>query len=77
MSGESRLVQNFRYSPYEQYEQIPNGRFTEPCKLTYKSQISIPQNHSFTTDVDGTLVSCGQDGVGLAHRDSKGFMAIG
>ena len=31
--------------------------------------ISIPQNHSYTTDVDGTQVALGQDAVGLAHRN--------
>ena len=30
--------------------------------------ISIPKNHSYTSDVNGTKVSLGQDGVGLAHN---------
>ena len=35
--------------------------------------ITIPQNHSYTTDVDGTKVALGQDGVGLAHRNASEF----
>ena len=35
--------------------------------------ISIPQNHSYTTDESGNQVALGQDGVGLAHRNSDEF----
>ena len=35
--------------------------------------ISIPQNHSYTTDTDGTRVAMGQDGVGLAHRNPEEY----
>jgi len=35
--------------------------------------ISIPENHSYTTDESGTKVSLGQDGVGLAHKNPNEY----
>ena len=35
--------------------------------------ISIPKNHSYTTDESGNRISLGQDGVGLAHRNPDEF----
>ena len=35
--------------------------------------ISIPQNHSYTSDENGNKISLGLDGVGLAHKDPKEF----
>lgn len=35
--------------------------------------INIPKNHSYTSDVDGTQVSMGLDGVGLAHRNPNEY----
>ena len=35
--------------------------------------ISIPQNYSYTTGINGDKISTGQDGFGLAHRDPNEF----
>lgn len=54
-----------------------NNFFVNPGKeltgITNGFGISIPQNHSYTTDVDGTQVAMGQDGVGLAHRNPNEY----
>ena len=46
---------------------------TEITGFTNGLGISIPENHSYTTDVDGTRVSMGLDGVGLAHRNPSEY----
>ena len=52
---------------------------TELTVVTNGYGISIPKNHSYTTDTDGKRVAMGQDGVGLAHRNPEEyqFHAIG
>lgn len=44
-----------------------------PAEVNNQYGISIPKNHSFTTDENGNKISLGQDGVGLAHRNSDEF----
>ena len=46
---------------------------TELTGVTNGFGINIPKNHSYTTDVDGTRVAMGQDGVGLAHRNPEEY----
>lgn len=50
-----------------------------PVSNSNEYNISIPQNHSYTTDGNGNKIAMGQDGVGLAHRNPEefGFMSIG
>lgn len=76
-------VQNNPYEKYGQYGKVPFGSLTAPkvgapAPTEGTTGIAIPQNHSYTTDTDGSKVAMGQDGVGLAHRNKEdyGFMLI-
>ena len=44
-----------------------------PVETGNQFGISIPQNHSYTSDESGNKISVGQDGVGLAHRNPDEF----
>ena len=83
MGGIPGIEQNYQYGQYEQYGRVPFGSLVTPrvgvAPIQGETGISIPHNHSYTTDVDGiTKVALGQDGVGLTHCDEKdyGFMLI-
>ena len=54
--------ENFFVNPGAELTGITNGL-----------EISIPKIHSYTTDIDGTKVAMGQDGVGLAHRNPSEY----
>ena len=74
-------IQNFFTKPVTEREgssRIGGGNFfrapgVQPASTSNPFGISIPQNHSYTTDVDGTRVAMGQDGVGLAHRNQDEY----
>ena len=76
-------IQNFFTKPVTEREAGGAGRVggnnffvnpgTELTGVTNGFGISIPKNHSYTTDTDGTRVAMGQDGVGLAHRNPNEY----
>ncbi len=77
----------FQIKPVNEREANPiyggNNFFVNPTpeikSFTNELGINIPSIHSYTTDVDGTRVAMGQDGVGLAHVNASehAFHAIG
>ena len=80
--GIPALEQNYQYGQYGQYGQGSLGRLgglttfqprIQPAEPSSEYGISIPQNHSYTTDEDGNPISQGLDGVGLAHRNPNEY----
>lgn len=70
------IEQNYQYGQYGQGANIGRlgGLTVNPTRVagvetTNPYGISIPQNHSYTTDEGGNKIALGQDGVGLAHRN--------
>ena len=80
MSLGINAIQNFFTKPVNEREAGNTGRVnffvnpgTEVSGVSNGYGISIPKNHSYTTDTDGTQVAMGQDGVGLAHRNPEEY----
>ena len=73
------LEQNYQYGNYGQGSKVPFGGLTTQTRVTPTPSvdnqygISIPQNHSYTSDEAGNKIATGQDGVGLAHKDAKDY----
>ena len=74
------IEQNYQYGLFSKGSSIGKlgGLTVNPTRVagvetTNPYGISIPQNHSYTTDESGNQVALGQDGVGLAHRNSDEF----
>ncbi len=73
------LEQNYQYGQYGQGSLGRLGGLTtfqpriQPAEPSSEYGISIPQNHSYTTDETGTKVALGQDGVGLAHKNPNEY----
>ncbi len=73
------LENQYQYGLYGQGGNIPFGGITTGPKINPTTTvepttgITIPTQHSFVNDESGNKISLGQDGVGLAHRNSNEF----
>lgn len=74
------LEQNYLYGQYGKNSGIGrlggltiNPTRVAPVESGNEYGISIPRNHSYTTDETGSRVALGQDGVGLAHKNPEEY----